>query len=186
MGVLYYKGHYTLMASAPADLSSLKKVYPELRYDATGLLATGTLDKELLQRLRDNINASLIVDCVVDCIVVEEGDIFDTLLEQYIQNGAKELVLEHHTYKQFGKSKEKYYRIDKGDGTQGNVTHIHVFNKHGQLFAMRIDGKSHDGSKALLSKHDQKALKNLGFPVPADGILEWYILEGDGKMLLLD
>ncbi len=186
MGVLYYKGYYTIMANAPEDLSVLKKVYPDLRYDASGLLATGVLDKELLQKLRENVEISLIVECEVDCIVAEEGDIIDTLLGQYIQKGGKELVNEHHVYKQFGKSKEKYYRIDKGDGTLRNVTHIHVFNKHGQLYAMRIDGKPHDGSKALISKQDQKILKGLGFTVPENGILEWYIPEGNGGMLLLD
>lgn len=186
MGVLYYKGHYTLMATAPQDLSALKKVYPELRYDASGLLAAGTLDKELLQKLREGMPSTpVVVDCAVDGIVVENGDIFDTLLEQYIQNGGKELIVEHQVYKQFGNSKEKIYRIDKGDGRPGNQTHIHVKTKHGQLFAMNIDGTPHDGCKAQISKKDMKALTDLGFTVPADGILEWYIDTSD-RMFLLD
>lgn len=187
MGVLYYKECYTLMANAPEDLSALKKAYPELRYDATGLLASGILDKELLAKLRDNLVAlQRTIDCVLDGIIVEEGDSTDTLLELYIQNGGKGLIVEHQTYKQFGKSKEKTYRIDKGDGTPGNVTHIHVFNKHGQMYAMRVDGKAHDGSKVQLSKHDQKALKDLGFQVPVDGIVEWLTPEIGGRQLLLD
>ena len=121
----------------------------------------------------------------VEGILVEEGDIFDTILEQYIQNGGKELIVEHQTYKQFGNSKEKVYRIDKGDGSPGNQTHIHVKTKHGQIFAMNLDGTTHDGSKAQLSKKDMKILTDLGFTVPADGILEWYVDTG-GRMLLLD
>ena len=186
MGVLYYKGHYTLMATAPQDFITLKKAYPELRYDASGLLATGTLDNELLQKLRANTTPHpMIIECVVDGVVVEEGDIFDTLIEQHIKAGGKDFILEHQTYKQFGSSKEKIYRIDKGDGRPGNQTHIHVKTKHGQLFAMNIDGSTHDGCKAQLSKKDMKALADLGFAVPADGILEWYIETG-GRMLLLD
>lgn len=107
-------------------------------------------------------------------------------MEQYVNNGGKELLVEHQQYKQFGKSKEKYYRIDKGDGTSGNMTHIHVFNKHGQLYAMRIDGKPHDGSKVLISKQDQKVLKDLGFEVPVDGLLEWIVAEKGEKILLFD
>ena len=186
MGVLYYKGCYTLMSSAPQDLSALKKAYPELRYDATGLLASGTLDKDLLQKLRAGMSSTpMIIECIVDGILVEEGDIFDAIIEKHIKDGGTGLVLEHQTYKQFGNSKGKVYRIDKGDGRPGNQTHIHVLTKHGQLFAMNIDGTTHDGSKAQLSKKDMKTLKELGFAVPTDGILEWYVQE-NGRMLLCD
>lgn len=186
MGILYYKGYYTLMAGAPQDLADLKKAYPELVYDAKGLIAKGTLDKELLQKLRDGMESKpKVIDCIVDGIVVEDGDIFDTILDQHIKNGGKELLLEYETYKRFGNSKEKIYRIDKGDGSPGNQTHIHVMNKHGQIFAMNIDGTTHDGSKAQLSKKDMKVLSDLGFEVPANGILEWYMVT-DGRILLLD
>lgn len=186
MGVLYYKNRYLLMAKAPLDFSELKKAYPELRYDSTGLLAQGYLDKDLLNRLRAGISAPLqIVECELDGIVVDEGDIIDTLLEQHIQRGGKG-ILEHQTYKRFGKSTEKVYRIDKGEGTPGKQTHIHVKNKHGQLFAMNIDGTSHDHFKVQLSKHDQKALADLGFTVPVNGILEWLIPESDNRQLLCD
>lgn len=49
---------------------------------------------------------------------------------------------------------------------------------------MNIDGTTHDGSKAQLSKKAQKILLDLGFNVPKDGILEW--LKMDNRMLLLD
>lgn len=174
------------MANAPLDFSELKKVYPELRYDSTGLLAQGYPDKDLLNKLRAGISVPVqIVECIVDGIVVDEGDIIDTLLKQYIENG-ENAILEHQTYKRFGKSTEKVYRIDKEDGTPGKQTHIHVKNKHGQLFAMNIDGTSHDHCKVQLSKHDQKALSDLGFTVPVDGILEWFIPETENRQLLCD
>ena len=76
------------------------------------------------------------------------------------------------------------YRINKGDGSPGKQTHIHVKNKHGQLFAMNIDGTSHDHFKLQLSRYDQKALSDLGFTVPVDGILEWLIPETDKKTVM--
>ena len=118
-----------------------------------------------------------VIGCVVDAIIIDENS-EESLL--FTQNG---LILEHNKYKTFGNT-TLTYRIDKGDGTPGHQTHIHVYSKPGQLFAMNTDGTTHDGSKVQLSKKDQKILSDLGFQVPKDGILEW--IEIDGKMLLLD
>lgn len=119
----------------------------------------------------------ILIECVVDAIIVEENSDENQLLEN------KGLIVEHEVYKQFGKS-TRTYRIDKGDGSPGHQTHIHVYSKSGQLYAMNIDGTTHDGSKAQLSKKDQKTLTDLGFQVPKDGILEWINL--DNRILLLD
>ena len=126
---------------------------------------------ELLKENTDDLN-----DCIVDAIIVEENCEEIQLLEN------RGLIVEHEVYKQFGKS-TRTYRIDKGDGSPGHLTHIHVYSKSGQLYAMNIDGTTHDGSKAQLSKKDQKTLTDLGFQVPKDGILEWW--EGDQKKILL-
>lgn len=141
---------------------------------------------EFLKAKEKKFDSVPIEECTVDGIVVEEGDDIDIFLDKYVQNGEKRIVLEHQIYKQYGKSKVKVYRIDKGNGGVGCQTHIHVKNKHGELFAMNIDGTSHDGSKVKLSKHDINTLKKLGFEVPDNGILEWYNGETDGKMLLCD
>lgn len=126
---------------------------------------------ELLKENTDDLN-----DCIIDAIIVEENCEEIQLLEN------RGLIVEHEVYKQFGKS-TRTYRIDKGDGFPGHLTHIHVYSKSGQLYAMNIDGTTHDGSKAQLSKKDQKTLTDLGFQVPKDGILEWW--EGDQKKILL-
>ena len=133
-----------------------------------------------MKNLSDFIKGQMcnLIECVVDAIIVEKNSDENQLLEN------RGLIVEYEEYKQFGKSTRKY-RIDKGDGSPGHQTHIHVFSKTGQLYAMNIDGTTHDGSKAQLSKKDQKTLTDLGFQVPKDGILEWW--EGDQtKILLLD
>lgn len=131
--------------------------------------------KNLSDFIKDQM--SNLIDCVVDAIIVEENSDENQLLEN------RGLIVEYEVYKQFGKS-TKTYRIDKGDGYPGHQTHIHVYSRSGQLYAMNIDGTSHDGSKARLSKKDQKTLTDLGFQVPKDGILEWIYL--NNKILLLD
>lgn len=132
--------------------------------------------KSLQNFLKDEMNN--FIDCDVDAIIIEEDSCEITLLKNC------ELITEHNVYKPFGKS-TLVYRIDKGDGTPGHLTHIHVYSKSGQLFAMNIDGTSHDGSKARLSKQAQRKLSELGFQVPKDGILEWIKFDNN-RMLLFD
>ncbi len=131
--------------------------------------------KKLSDYIVDNIEN--IIDYDVDAIVFEENG-------EECQNLQKRgLIVEHNVYKPFGNTTLSY-RIDKEDGSPGHQTHIHVYSKSGQLYAMNIDGTTHDGSKAQLSKKAQKILLDLGFNVPKDGILEW--LKMDNRMLLLD
>lgn len=113
-----------------------------------------------------------------------ESIIFDPGSEYCQSFKNKGLILEYKEYKDFGKTMCTY-RIDIGNGEPGRQTHIHVYNKSGQLYAMNIDGTSHDGSKIHLSKTHQKILANLGFVVPDGGILEWWVID-QAKILLLD
>lgn len=131
--------------------------------------------KRLSEFLVDNSES--VIDYDIDAILVEENSEECQILQQ------RGLIVEHNVYKPFGKT-TLTYRIDKGDGSPGHQTHIHVYSKSGQLYAMNIDGTTHDGSKAQLSKKAQKILLDLGFNVPKDGILEW--LKMDNRMLLLD
>lgn len=131
--------------------------------------------KRLSEFLVDNIDS--VIDYDIDAILIEENSEECQILQQ------RGLIVEHNVYKPFGKT-TLTYRIDKGDGSLGHQTHIHVYSKFGQLYAMNIDGTTHDGSKAQLSKKAQKILLDLGFNVPKDGILEW--LKMDNRMLLLD
>ena len=131
-----------------------------------------------MKKLTDCIKKETIETCIVDAIVIDSDS---SILTNNINHS--QLVYEYHTYKNFGNT-TKTYRIDKGNGQPGMQTHIHVYSKSGQLFAMNIDGTTHDGSKIQLSKTDQKILTDLGFTVPKDGILEWW--NNDSSMLLLD
>jgi hypothetical protein len=48
-----------------------------------------------------------------------------------------------------------------------------------QLYALNIDGTTHDGSKARLGTKELSFLKSIGFTPPKDGILEWRSLTRD-------
>lgn len=107
----------------------------------------------------------------------------DTLCNNF--NHLPKLILEYETYKKFPPTK-CVFRLDNGNNAIGQQRHIHVYsdkNHNNQLYAINIDGTPHDGSKIRLNKRHQEALKKVGFPVPKDGILEWYDL-GKCKLLL--
>lgn len=122
----------------------------------------------------------------VDCIVVEEGSAIESCFSEMSNNTECHIIKEHQTYKKFGDSSVMTYRIDKGDGTPGRQTHVHVFMKGRQLFAINMDGSSHDGSKAKLSKKSIEALNALGVTPPKDGILEWIDNKEEERLLLFD
>lgn len=98
-----------------------------------------------------------------------------------------ELLVEYELYKRFYPTK-CVYRLDKANNDY-EKDHIHVYfdKKHNnQLYAICVDGTTHDGSKFKLSQKHQEALRLLGIPVPPNGILEWRTLDSDGRMLLCD
>lgn len=99
------------------------------------------------------------------------------------------LLLEHETYKKIPGT-TYYYRKDVRSGRPGDLTHVHVISKKGELFAINIDGTGHDKSKGSGYKLNPKMtswLKSIGFNPPANGIIEWREI-GDlgGRQLLFD
>ena len=122
----------------------------------------------------------------VDALVVEEGNSLNAILSEMATLQKSHLLLEHETYKKFGNSPVITYRVDKGDGTPGRQTHVHVFLKGKQLYAINMDGTPHDGSQAKLSKSAIKFLETLGVTPPKDGLLEWIVPKDDDRKLLLD
>lgn len=147
------------------------------------------IDSEIIKRLQE-IAASMgeteEQEYEVGYIVVEEGSVFDAAFSQMAKNTGSHLIEEHETYKKFGNSPVMTYRIDKGDGTPGRQTHVHVFMKGQQLYAINMDGSPHDGSKAKLSKKSIETLKALGVTPPEDGLLEWIEKNMERKQLLCD
>ncbi|MBE6285924.1 MAG: hypothetical protein E7093_05745 [Bacteroidales bacterium] len=103
-------------------------------------------------------------------LVLDADDEINTVF-----NEEKRYILEYEIYKKFPPTK-CVYRLDRSNNTTGQQTHIHVYadkKRHHQLYAINIDGSSHDGSKYLLSPKHQDALRVIGFIVPKDGLLEW-------------
>lgn len=101
----------------------------------------------------------------------------------------RNLLLEHETYKRIPGT-TCYYRKDVRSGIPGDLTHVHVISKKGELFAINIDGTGHDKSKGSGYKLNTKTiewLKSIGFTPPGNGIIEWRNLSDFcGRQLLLD
>lgn len=114
-------------------------------------------------------------------LILDEDDVLNTAFHDY-----ERMLLEWDNYQQFPPTK-CVYRLDKAKNTTGQQRHIHVFadkaHNH-QLYAINIDGTPHDGSKYQLNQKHQKALRNIGFPVPENGILEWH--DWNGCRLIMD
>ena len=104
--------------------------------------------------------------CIVDAIVVPENYIIPTCR-------SSELILEFKQYKNIPGT-TKTYRIDAANTNTNTQKHIHVYFDGEQLYAINVDGTPHDGSKYKLSKKDQAFLRDMGFVVPENGILEMY------------
>ncbi len=68
-------------------------------------------------------------------------------------------------------------RIDKSNGEPrpGNLRHIHIYAKGGkQLFAMNVDGTSHDGCHSVKIPDDVASfLSKKGFTMPDNNIIEF-------------
>jgi hypothetical protein len=63
--------------------------------------------------------------------------------------------------------------------------HAHVYGRHGELpVAVSIDGASSHGEKGRLHRVDADALRELGFKIPSDGVVEWTGLTGSLEILL--
>ncbi len=132
---------------------------------------TDSFVRFIIDIIEEKYNISISGKCVIDSILVEEGsDLYDKIHKEGN-------ALEFLTYKKFGNT-NLVYRLDKGDGSPGRQDHIHVFYKNNQIFAINRDGSPHDGSKYKLNKRQMRALKELGFKYPEDGILECICMVG--------
>ena len=124
-------------------------------------------------------NSMLEVEDSVLFLVLDKDDTLNTAFKD-----EKRMLLEYDIYQPFPPTK-CVYRIDHANNAVGQQEHLHVYadknHKH-QLYAINIDGTPHDGSKFQLNRKHQQALKNLGFPVPKEGLLEWLYL-GDCRLL---
>lgn len=83
------------------------------------------------------------------------------------------------------------YRIDKPRGIPGpgNLKHIHLYAKDKkQVFAMNLDGSAHDGYHQVeITKEIASFLRNKGFTVPANNLIEWIDFKPSSeKQLLFD
>lgn len=68
-------------------------------------------------------------------------------------------------------------RIDQPTHMQGQgQVHAHVLGRKGdELVVVNLDGTSSHGTKGRLHTADAEALKNYGFSIRADRIVEWWI-----------
>jgi len=135
-----------------------------------------------LQKLIDGIGKPSVVDNDTLYLVLDKDDPVRTAF-----NYEPQLLVEYNQYKAFLPTK-CVYRFDKANNAY-EKDHIHVYSdsKHNhQLYAICFDGTTHDGSKYVLPKKHQEALRQLGFTVPKDGLLEWISIAESNRMLLLD
>lgn len=86
-----------------------------------------------------------------------------------------EPVFEHQLYQPLTQ-KRYYYRMDKSNNAPSQQRHIHVYRDNRgkrQLFAMNVDGSSHDGSQYIIPKDLFAPLQKLGLTIPSGGVLEF-------------
>lgn len=79
-------------------------------------------------------------------------------------------------------------RIDVATHLQGAVPpHAHVFGRRGdELGVVNFDGTGSHGSKFTLHQKDADALRDRGFHIRPDNLVEWTVISGlDGRQVLL-
>lgn len=83
---------------------------------------------------------------------------------------------------------EKNIRIDQPTHFQGQQgqTHASVYgrNRGNELVVVNLDGTGSHGTKGRLSVDDAKALKDRGFKIRDDRMVEWVAVSGAPKLLL--
>lgn len=64
-------------------------------------------------------------------------------------------------------------------------THGHVLGRKGkQVVVVNVDGSGSHGTKGKLHDKDAQALRDLGFNIPDDNIIEWKLLPSGAELLL--
>ena len=81
---------------------------------------------------------------------------------------------------------EREVRIDRNTHMRTGEKHAHIYDRKGnQLYALTQDGKpSHNSKPFKLSNGHARSLRDQGFTIPKDNIVE-AVLVGTGKMVLL-
>jgi hypothetical protein len=79
-------------------------------------------------------------------------------------------------------------RIDRATHLLSGDQHAHVFGIKGKLIGVvNFDGtKSHGGEPFKLHKKDAEALRQRGFAIPRNNIVEWIVIDVLVRELLLD
>jgi hypothetical protein len=77
-------------------------------------------------------------------------------------------------------------QVDQPPRLDGQVQpHAYVYGRHGERpVAVSIDGASSHGEKGRLHRVDADALRELGFKIPPDGVVEWTGLTDSVEILL--
>jgi hypothetical protein len=83
---------------------------------------------------------------------------------------------------------DRNIRFDQPTPLQGHAQpHAHVFgrNSRNQIVVVNFDGTGSHGTKGHLHKKDAKALRDAGFSIRSDNMVEWTAVE-DAPQLLLE
>lgn len=138
--------------------------------------------KSLTEFLKDHLDTSTPEEVWVDKIYLTES-IPDELCSQY---GL--LFEKRDTFKTIPGTRYEY-RIDppNGEPRKGNLRHVHIYNKGKEILAMNVDGTAHDGfHQVKIPKEVADFLKEKGFEIPKDNLIEMMLPDLGGKQLLLD
>lgn len=76
-------------------------------------------------------------------------------------------------------------RIDQATHLLGGDPHAHVFGRKGdELVVVNLNGTSSHGKKGRLHPDDAEALRRHGFQIGTNRIVEWWIADVQGRVLL--
>lgn len=82
---------------------------------------------------------------------------------------------------------DRNIRIDQPTHLQGaGQPHAHIYGRKGnELGVVNLDGSPSHGTRCKLHDKDADELRNQGFDIPDDNIVEWISLEDSDAELLL-
>lgn len=134
--------------------------------------------------LRQAIERALSEDSVITNVIVDVIIIDQTTYDAVDHTGF--IVEAKHQFPYIPGTKYTY-RIDQpnGEPRPGNLKHIHIYGKTGQLVAMNVDGSAHDGYHQVRIPDDVVPfLQKKGFTLPPDNIIEIYMLPVERALIL--
>jgi hypothetical protein len=81
---------------------------------------------------------------------------------------------------------DRNIRLDQPTHLQGQgQAHAHVYGRKGdEIVAVNLDGTASHGSKGRLHLDDAEALRNRGYTIRPDRIVEWWELDRPVQILL--